>query len=79
MARTPNPNDGWAGVSDGWAVTGEMLSSLLVCGGIGFLIDRLVWGSWTARVFTPISMVLGAVLGIYLVWLRFGRQHDDQR
>ena len=64
-------------MSAGWAVTGEMLAALLVWGGIGYLIDRLVWGS--TRVFTPIGMVLGAVLGIYLIWLRFGREHDAER
>lgn len=58
-------------MSTGWVITGEMLAALLVWGGIGYLIDRLAWGE--ARVFTPIGMVLGAVLGIYLLWLRFVR------
>jgi hypothetical protein len=53
-------------------ITGELLAALLVWGGIGYLIDWLVWGE--ARVFTPIGMVLGAVLGIYLLWLRYGRE-----
>jgi F0F1-type ATP synthase assembly protein I len=79
MADTPDRNDAWGGVAAGWAVTGEMLASLLVCGSIGYLIDRLVWGSWVARVATPIGMAFGAVLGIYLIWLRFGREQDDKR
>ncbi len=77
MAGRPNQNDAWSGVSTGWVITGEMLAALLVWGGIGYLIDRLAWGE--ARVFTPIGMVLGAVLGIYLLWLRFGREPDPSR
>ena len=76
MAGRPNQNDAWNGVSTGWVITGEMLAALLVWGGIGYLIDRLVWGE--ARVFTPFGMVLGAVLGIYLLWLRFVRVADPK-
>ena len=76
MAGTPDRNDAWGGVAAGWAVTGEMLAAVLVCGGIGYLVDWLIPGG--ARVFTPIGMVLGAVLGIYLLWLRFGKQHEDR-
>jgi ATP synthase protein I len=72
MAGQPNRNDAWSGLSSGWVITGEMLAALLVWGGVGYLIDWLVWGE--DRVFTPIGMVLGAVLGIYLLWLRFGRE-----
>src|SRR5688500_8769323 len=72
MAGQPNRNDAWSGLSSGWVITGEMLAALLVWGGVGYLIDWLVWGE--ARVFTPIGMVLGAVLGIYLLWLRYGRE-----
>ncbi|HJP66221.1 MAG TPA: AtpZ/AtpI family protein [Actinomycetota bacterium] len=73
MAAAPDRYDGWGtGVSAGWRVTTEMLSALLVWGGVGYLIDRLVWGE--TRVFTPIGMLLGAGLGIYLIWLKFGRQ-----
>ena len=79
MPGTPDRYDPWGGVSAGWAVTGEMLAALLFWGGVGYLIDRLAWGRWDARVFTPIGMVLGAVLGIYLVWLKFGKQRDDAR
>jgi F0F1-type ATP synthase assembly protein I len=77
MAGQPKRNDAWNGVSTGWVITGEMLAALLVWGGVGYLIDRLAWGE--ARVFTPIGMVLGAVLGIYLLWLRFGRDPDPGR
>jgi F0F1-type ATP synthase assembly protein I len=76
MAGQPNRTDAWNGVSTGWVITGEMLAALLVWGGVGYLIDRLAWGE--ARVFTPIGMVLGAVLGIYLLWLRFVREPDPK-
>lgn len=75
MAGEPDRIDPWKGVSAGWTVTAEMLAALLVWGGIGYLIDRLAWGE--ARVFTPIGMVLGAVLGVYLIWLKHGKQHAD--
>ncbi len=74
MASTPHRDDGWAGVAAGWMVTAEMLAAVLTWGGIGYLVDRLLWGQ--TRVFTPVGMVLGAVLGIYLVWLKFGKQDD---
>jgi F0F1-type ATP synthase assembly protein I len=76
MARTPDRTNPWSGVSAGWAVTGEMLAGLIAWGGIGYVIDRLVWGE--PLVFTPLGMVLGAALGIYLIWLRFGKQHGEQ-
>jgi F0F1-type ATP synthase assembly protein I len=75
MARTPDRNDGWSGVSAGWTVTSEMIAALLMWGGIGYVIDRLIWGE--PRVFTPVGMMLGAALGIYLVWLRFGKQREQ--
>ncbi|HEX2069620.1 MAG TPA: hypothetical protein VHH54_05390 [Actinomycetota bacterium] len=50
-----------------------MLSALLVWGGVGFLID---WLAGTPKVFTAIGMILGAVLGIYLIYVRYGKEHE---
>ncbi|MGH2634718.1 MAG: AtpZ/AtpI family protein [Actinomycetota bacterium] len=67
----PNRNDAWSGMGTGWAISATLLGGILVWGGIGFLVDRLLG---TARVFTVIGFVLGAAGGIYIVYLRYGRE-----
>jgi F0F1-type ATP synthase assembly protein I len=70
---SPKPTDrpeGWGGLGTGWAITTTMLAGILVWGGVGFLIDRLVWSS---LVFTAIGIVVGAGAGTYIVYLRYGR------
>jgi F0F1-type ATP synthase assembly protein I len=54
----------------GWTITGTLIAGMLVVGGIGWLIDGLIG---TEHVFTGIGFVLGAAVGIYVVYLRFGR------
>ncbi len=77
LGGPPDPRDPyqnmWAGASDGLAITATLLSALLVWGGVGFLID---WLAGTPKVFTAIGMILGAVLGIYLIYVRYGKEHD---
>jgi ATP synthase protein I len=46
------------------------VAGIAVWGGVGFLVDRLVW---SRLVFTGIGIVLGAAAGIYIVYLRHGR------
>lgn len=65
----------WKGLSAGWQVTAYLLAGLLTWGGIGYLVDRL---AHTGRTFTALGMVLGAVAGIYLVYLRFGRSDEGE-
>jgi ATP synthase protein I len=72
MAGQSDP-DLWKGMSAGWQVTAYLLAGLLTWGGIGYLVDRL---ARTGRAFTALGMVVGAVAGIYLVYLRFGRSDD---
>jgi F0F1-type ATP synthase assembly protein I len=55
-----------------WSLTGTLVSGLLVWGGIGYLIDRAAGFHW---LFLPIGMVIGIATGIYVVYLRYGR--DD--
>lgn len=43
-------------------------------GGLGYLVDALFG---TERVFTGIGFVLGAALGVYAVYLRYGKESDD--
>jgi ATP synthase protein I len=75
VAGTPDPNDMWAGMSTGWTISAYLLSALIVWGGIGYLIDRL---AGTPKVFTAIGMIVGAALGTYLVYLRYGKEHEKK-
>jgi F0F1-type ATP synthase assembly protein I len=54
----------------GWAITSTMVAGILVWGGVGYLLDRLLWSS---RALTAIGIVVGAGAGTYLVYLRYGR------
>jgi ATP synthase protein I len=58
----------------GWSITSMLLGGMLAWGAVGYLVDRLVG---TEHVFTGIGIVLGAVGGIYLVYLRYGKGDDD--
>ncbi len=66
----------WQGASSGLAISGTLLAGVAVYGAIGYLIDRL---AGTPKVFTAIGMIVGAALGIYLVYLRYGREHEQKR
>jgi len=75
MAGTPDPNDMWAGMSTGVTISAYLLSGLLFWGGIGFLVD---WLAGTPKVFTAIGMIVGAASGIYLIYLRYGKEQDGK-
>jgi len=66
----PERNDAWSGMGIGWTISATLLGGILVWGGIGFLVDRLFG---IERVFTAVGFILGAVGGIYIVYLRYGR------
>lgn len=74
MARRPD-QDPWHGMSTGWSVVTLMLGAVLAWGGIGFLID---WLAGTGKVFTAIGMVVGAAGGVYLIYMKYGRDHDEK-
>jgi ATP synthase protein I len=79
MAGRPNPGDPdnlWGGMSTGWQITAYLLSGMLVYGGIGYLLD---WWAGTGKVFTAVGMVVGAALGIYLIYRKYGRDDDAKR
>jgi F0F1-type ATP synthase assembly protein I len=69
MARPPHSGTPWSGFSTAWAVTGTLLSGILVWGGIGLLADLLAGFHW---LFLPIGMLVGMGGGIYLVVRRYG-------
>jgi F0F1-type ATP synthase assembly protein I len=70
MTTAPQRDDGWSGAGVGASITSTMIGGIAVCGGLGFLVDRLLG---IGHVFLPIGFVLGAVAGIYIIWLRYGR------
>jgi F0F1-type ATP synthase assembly protein I len=57
----------------GLTIASTMLAGMLVWGGLGFLLDRLVWSS---TAFTAIGIVLGAAGGGYIVYLRYGKGEE---
>ena len=53
-----------------WSIIGYLLSGLLFWGAVGWALDK-----WLGTTFLLLTGVLvGAGSGIYLVWLRFGRE-----
>ena len=52
-----------------WGVLGYLVSGLLAWGGIGAIADHFLKTS----IFFPIGLALGSVLGLYLVWVRYGK------
>jgi F0F1-type ATP synthase assembly protein I len=66
----PRRQDGWSGVGTGWAITSTLAAGMLVFGGLGYLVDRVLE---TGRALTATGIVIGAGLGIYIVYLRYGK------
>lgn len=62
--------EAWKGANQAWDVIGLMLSGILVCGGLGWLLDR--WFGF-GDVFLPVGMVAGVGLSIWLVYLKHGK------
>lgn len=71
MGRRPQPGDAWQGFGTAWTIIAELLAAIGVWGLIGWGIDRLVG---TEKVFLAIGLVVGAGAGIYLVYLKHGRE-----
>ena len=70
MTTAPQRDDGWSGVGAGTSITSTMIGGIALCGGLGYLVDRVLG---IGNVFLPIGFVLGAVAGVYIIWLRYGR------
>jgi ATP synthase protein I len=66
----PERGDAWAGMSTGWAITSTLVAGMVVWGGVGLLLDRLVG---TSHVFLALGVILGAAGGTYIVYLRYGK------
>jgi hypothetical protein len=79
MAGRPNPGDPnnlWGGMSTGWQITMYLLVAVGVFGGLGYLID---WLAGTPKAFTAAGMVVGAAFGIYIIYVKYGREDGTRR
>jgi ATP synthase protein I len=54
----------------GWTITATMIAGILLWGGVGYVIDRLVG---TPQLFFAFGTILGAGGSIYIVYLRYGK------
>lgn len=59
----------------GWSITSTLIAGMLTLGALGYLVDRL---TGLHKVFWPIGILLGGVLGIYAVFVRYGKGERDQ-
>jgi ATP synthase protein I len=53
-----------------WSVIGTLLSGPLVWGGLGAVLDRYLS---TAPRYLAIGLILGFVVSMYIVYIRYGR------
>jgi F0F1-type ATP synthase assembly protein I len=73
MTPPRTKDDAWAGISVGYSVVSYVLAGILVGWGLGAGLDHVLH---TSRVFVAILMPLGAALGVYLVYVHYGRSRD---
>jgi ATP synthase protein I len=76
MAADQRGSERISGTEVGWAIISTLIAGMLVLGGAGYLVDRLVG---TDKVFAAVGIVLGAAVGIYTVYLRYGKDERDHR
>jgi hypothetical protein len=65
------PSNIWEGYSAAWAIIGTLAAGIAVWGGLGYLADWLL--GFRGPFFT-LGIVLGAAGGIYIVYLRYGKE-----
>jgi ATP synthase protein I len=70
----PSSGGGWSGIGIGWAIIGTLIAGIGFWGGAGYLVDRWLGFRW---LFLPIGMVLGMGAGVYLVYIRYGREDHE--
>jgi F0F1-type ATP synthase assembly protein I len=70
----PRKSDAWSGMGIGWAISSTLVAGISLVGGLGYLLDRMLD---TEYVITAIGIVLGSGAGTYIVYLRYGREGND--
>ena len=63
-------SEAWSGMGIGWAITSTLVGGIGTVGGLGYLLDRIFD---TGSGFTALGIVLGAGVGTYIVYLRYGK------
>jgi len=61
---------------DPWAITGYLISGMVVYGGAGWGIDH--WAG-TSNVFAPIGIIFGLVCGLYLTFRRVSAMEKQEQ
>ncbi len=56
------------GMGQGWASLGTLLSGMLVWGGVGWLLDRVLGTTFCV----PVGVLVGLASAVYLVYVRSG-------
>jgi F0F1-type ATP synthase assembly protein I len=73
MTEEPRQDDAWSGLGTGWAIVSTLIAGMLALGLVGWLIDRAIG---TNHVLFGIGIVAGGACGVYIVYLKYGR--DDR-
>lgn len=60
--------------NDGWLMAVELVTATFTWGGVGYLVDRFVTGTYP--IFMSVGFVVGFFAGMYLLWLRTSRAPD---
>ncbi|MDL4775726.1 MULTISPECIES: hypothetical protein [Thermomonosporaceae] len=64
------PEDGQREFADAaWSAPSYLLSGMAIWGGSGWLLAK--WTGWSG--FIPIGLIIGVVLSIYLIYVKYGR------
>jgi ATP synthase protein I len=73
MPPRPQRGSAYEGMGTAWNVIATLLAGMLVWGGLGWLGDR--WLD-TGRLLTAIGILVGTAGGIYVVYIRYGRDES---
>ena len=68
----PDPDAGHARLEESgmWNVVSYLISGPVLFGGIGWALDHWL----DTGLFTPLGILAGMALSLYLVWVRYGTQ-----
>jgi F0F1-type ATP synthase assembly protein I len=73
MTEDPRRDDAWSGLGTGWAIVSTLIAGMLAWGLVGWLLDRVVG---TDHVLLGIGILVGGACGVYIVYLKYGK--DDR-
>jgi F0F1-type ATP synthase assembly protein I len=73
MTEEPRRDDAWSGLGTGWAIVSTLIAGMLALGLVGWLIDRAIG---TNHVLFGVGIVAGGACGVYIVYLKYGK--DDR-